>query len=103
MNIKPKEISKLIDIAEGKADFELVEIDGKLKNLYQNYYTLVGSLDADSLDSSYIFDNYPQLNHMPKFEIISEIADQHSNETSNSTSASQSNEGVIVSPSPYFA
>lgn len=103
LNIKPKEISKLIDIAEGKADFELVEIDGKLKNLYQNYYTLVGSLDADSLDSSYIFDNYPQLNHMPKFEIISEIADQHSNETSNSTSASQSNEGVIVSSSPYFA
>lgn len=103
LNIKPKEISKLIDIAEGKADFELVAIDGKLKNLYQNYYTLVGSLDADSLDSSYIFDNYPQLNHMPKFEIISEIADQHANDTSNTTNANQSNEGVIVSQSPYFA
>lgn len=105
LNIKPETISKLIDVAEGKVKFELVEIDGKIKNLYQNYYTKIMSdlTDSPVINSDYILENYPKLNHKPKFEIITEIADEHVAETNrNVRDVRPPAEGVIMSPSPYF-
>lgn len=102
LNIKPKEISKLIDIAEGKAELPKVELDGQLKNLYQNYYTLVSTSNEQLVDS-YIIDNYPKLNHTPTFQLISEIADRLSNSIDDDEDVMELDDGLIVSPSPYFS